>query len=206
MRGDGTRENAGFKGRHGFGKSPAVLVVDLIKGETNPEYPLGSDLSSVLLNTRRLVEEARKKNAPVIYVKHGYEPNLCDVGVWSNKVKSVETLRLGTKLVELDEMLEVKEEDVIIIKKQASAFFNTPLQAVFTSRKIDTVIVCGCSTSGCIRATATDACMSGYLTVIPEECVGDRSLEAHNYNLRDLDYIFADVVPLKEVISYFSAM
>ncbi len=109
---------------------------------------------------------------------------------------------MGGKWVELDPRLERHEEDTVVLKKGASAFFGTNLSAIFATQKVDTVVLCGATTSGCIRATAIDLLQYGYPTLVPRECVGDRAPEPHEANLVDIQAKYADVVSVEDAVSY----
>jgi nicotinamidase-related amidase len=129
-------------------------------------------------------------------------PEAADGGVWPQRIEPLKTLQAGSRWVEIDDRCQVGEDDHIIEKKQASAFHETELDSMLTAWAADTVIVTGCTTSGCVRASVVDACASGYRVVIPENCVGDRSDEQHDANLYDMDAKYADVRPLEEVLEY----
>jgi nicotinamidase-related amidase len=133
----------------------------------------------------------------------GYDPKIPgDGGLWPEKAPSLLELKLGSELVELDPRIKRQPEDVMLVKKYASAFLGTPLAATLVSRGVDTVVVTGCTTSGCVRATVIDAISHGFRPIIPEETVGDRAQEPHDANLFDMDSKYGDVVPLSDAIAY----
>jgi nicotinamidase-related amidase len=185
-----------------LGSRPAVLVVDFSCGFTDPECTLGADMSAAVEATRRLLDAARGKGLPVIFTTIGYEPSLKDGGLWLQKVPSLGELQIGGRWVEIDPRLEPREDETIVLKKGASAFFGTNLPAVLVSQGVDSVILCGATTSGCIRATAVDLLQYGYPTLVPRECVADRAQAPHEANLFDIDAKYADVVPLDDVLEY----
>jgi maleamate amidohydrolase len=185
-----------------MGSRPAVLVVDFSCGFTDPECALGSDLSAEVDATRRLLGAAREKGLPVIFTTIGFEPSLKDGGLWLQKVPSLGDLQLGGRWVEIDPRLERRSEDTVIVKKGASAFFGTNLPAVLVSQHVDSVILCGATTSGCVRATAIDLLQYGFPTLVPRECVGDRAQAPHEANLFDIQAKYADVVPLEDALAY----
>jgi maleamate amidohydrolase len=185
-----------------MGSRPAVLVVDFSCGFTDPECALGSDLSAQVEATRRLLDAAREKGLPVIFTTIGFEPSLKDGGLWLQKVPSLGDLQLGGQWVEIDPRLERQPEETVIVKKGASAFFGTNLAAVLIAQGIDSVILCGATTSGCVRATAIDLLQYGFPTLVPRECVGDRAQAPHDANLFDIQAKYADVVPLEEALGY----
>jgi maleamate amidohydrolase len=185
-----------------MGSRPAVLVVDFSCGFTDPECALGSDLSAEVEATRRLLDAAREKGLPVIFTTIGFEQSLKDGGLWLQKVPSLGDLQLGGRWVEVDPRLERRPEETVIVKKGASAFFGTNLAAVLISQRVDSVIMCGATTSGCVRATAIDLLQHGFPTLVPRECVGDRAQAPHDANLFDIQAKYADVVPLEDALAY----
>lgn len=192
----------GLAGEMGFGRRPAVLVVDLILGFTTPDSPLGSELAAEVEATRRLLDAARSADLPVFFTTTAYAVNLRDAGLFPRKVASLAVLVQGTREVELDPRLGRRPQETLIEKKYASAFFGTALASELTSLAADTLIICGATTSGCIRATVVDALQHGFRPIVPEECVGDRSPEAHRANLTDIQGKYGDVVKLAEVVAY----
>jgi maleamate amidohydrolase len=185
-----------------MGSRPAVLVVDFSCGFTDPACALGSDLTAEVEATRRLLDAAREKGLPVIFTTIGFEQSLKDGGLWLQKVPSLGDLQLGGRWVEIDPRLDRRPEETIIVKKGASGFFGTNLAAVLISQRVDSVIMCGATTSGCIRATAIDLLQHGFPTLVPRECVGDRAQAPHEANLFDIQAKYADVVPLEDALAY----
>ncbi|MDP9455533.1 MAG: isochorismatase family protein [Actinomycetota bacterium] len=199
-------ERARLGGNVALGARPAMLVVDLSCGFTDPSASLGSDLTGVVEATRRLLAVARVRGLPVIFTTIGFEPNLKDGSLWLQKVPSLGELVVGGEWVEIDPRLGRREEETVILKKGASAFFGTNLTSVLVSQGVDTVVLCGATTSGCIRATAVDLLQYGYPTLVPRECVGDRAQGPHEANLVDIQAKYADVVPVQEALSYLEAV
>jgi nicotinamidase-related amidase len=189
-----------------MGSRPAVLVVDLSCGFTDPECALGSDLTPQVEATRRLLDAAREKGLPVIFTTIGFEPSLKDGGLWLQKVPSLGDLQLGGHWVEIDPRLGTRPDETVIVKKGASAFFGTNLAAILISQGIDSVILCGATTSGCIRATAVDLLQYGFPTLVPRECVGDRAQAPHDANMFDIQAKYADVVSLEEALAYVASV
>ena len=185
-----------------LGSRPAVLVVDFSCGFTDPECSLGSDLSAEVEATKRLLDAARARGLPVVFTTIGFEPNLKDGGLWLQKVPSLGDLQIGGRWVELDPRLEAREGETVVLKKGASAFFGTNLASILISQGIDSVVLCGATTSGCIRATAVDLLQLGWPTLVPRECVGDRAQAPHEANLFDIQAKYADVVSLEEALAY----
>jgi len=188
-----------------LGRRPAVLVVDFSCGFTDPECALGSDLTAQVDATRRLLDAAREKGLPVIYTTIGFEPSLKDGGLWMQKVPALGVLQVGSTWVDIDPRLGPREDETVILKKGASGFFGTNLASVLISQAVDSVILCGATTSGCIRATAIDLLQYGYPTLVPRECVGDRAQAPHDANLFDIQAKYADVVSLDEALAYLES-
>ena len=188
------------------GERPAVLVVDFSCGFTDPECALGSELSAEVEATRRLLDAARARGLPVIFTTIGFEPSLRDGGLWLQKVPSLGDLQVGGRWVEIDPRLDPREDETIVLKKGASAFFGTNLAAILVSQRIDSVILCGATTSGCIRATAIDLLQHGFPTIVPRECVGDRAKAPHEANLFDIQAKYADVVSLEDALAYVESV
>ena len=188
------------------GSRPAILVVDFSCGFTDPECTLGADMSAEVEATRRLLDAGRARDLPVIFTTIGYEPSLKDGGLWLQKVPSLGDLQIGGRWVEIDPRLEPREDETIVLKKGASAFFGTNLPAILVSQGVDSVILCGATTSGCIRATAIDLLQYGYPTLVPRECVGDRAQAPHEANLFDINAKYADVVSLDDVLEYVAGV
>ncbi|MGF9660895.1 N-carbamoylsarcosine amidohydrolase [Arthrobacter crystallopoietes] len=195
-------KNKGLGGRTGFGERPALLVVDLIRGFTNTQSPLAGELDGQLEATRQLLASARNANVPVIFSTVAYDADLQEAGKWIRKIPSNSWLVEGSEWVELDERLGRRDNEMLLVKKYASCFFGTDLAVRLISKGVDTLIIVGCTTSGCIRATAVDSCSYGFHTVVVEEGVGDRAELPHLASLFDIDNKYGDVVGLREAAAY----
>jgi maleamate amidohydrolase len=189
-----------------LGSRPAVLVVDFSCGFTDPSCALGSELSAEVEATSTLLDVARAKGVPVIFTSIGFEPSLRDGGLWLQKAPALADLQLGGRWVEIDPRLEPREDETVVLKKGASAFFGTNLAAILVSQQVDSVILCGATTSGCVRATAVDLLQHGWPTLVPRECVGDRARAPHEANLFDIQAKYADVVSLEDALGYLSTV
>jgi nicotinamidase-related amidase len=189
-----------------LGRSPAVIVVDFSCGFTDPACTLGSDLTAEVEATRRVLDAARAKGLPIVFTTIGYEANGKDGGLWLQKVPALGELELGGRWVELDPRLGAREDETVIVKKGASGFFGTNLASVLVSQHVDSVILCGATTSGCIRATAIDLLQYGFPTLVPRECVGDRARAPHEANLFDIQAKYADVVGLEEALAFVESV
>ncbi|MGH7985958.1 MAG: isochorismatase family protein [Candidatus Binataceae bacterium] len=198
-------KRAGMGHRIGYGKRPALLVIDMQLGFTAPEKsPMAGNLDAQIKAITQLVPAARKSRSPIVYTIVAYDPSIPgDGGLWPQKAPSLLELKIGSDLVELDPRLHREAEDLFLTKKYASAFLGTPLASTLVSRGVDTVVVTGCTTSGCVRATVVDALSYGFRPIIPEEAVGDRAQEPHVASLFDMDSKYGDVVPLADVLTYF---
>lgn len=193
----------GFGLKMGFGKSPALLVIDLIKAFTDENRTLGANLDVQVAATQKLLESAHLCGAPVFFSTVRYDDaDLRDAGIWKLKQKGVVDLAADTDGHELDERLDRAPTDSLLLKKYASCFFGTDLVPRLTSRGVDTLIITGCTTSGCVRATAVDAVQNGFRPMVVREAVGDRSQAAHEQSLFDLNAKYADVVSLQEADDY----
>jgi maleamate amidohydrolase len=189
-----------------LGSQPAVLVVDFSCGFTDPECTLGSDMTEAVEATRRMLDAARAKGLPVVFTTIGYEPSLKDGGLWLQKVPSLGDLQIGGRWVEIDPRLEPRDDETIVLKKGASAFFGTNLPSILISQGVDSVVLCGATTSGCVRATAIDLLQYGYPTIVPRECVADRAQAPHEANLFDINAKYADVVSVDDALEYLESV
>ena len=192
----------GFSERVGFGTSPALLIIDFINAFTDENCPLGSDLDAEIEAAKQLLESFRANNLPVHFTTTAYEEGFASAGVFVKKVPSLSLLKIGSKFVEIDERIQPKAGEIVWTKHYASVFFGTALASVLTAQKVDTLIIAGCTTSGCVRASAVDSCQNGFRTIVVREAVGDRSASAHDANLFDLDAKYADVISIKEIKNY----
>ncbi len=197
----------GFGGRLNFGLRPAILVIDLSKGFTDPTQPLGSDLSGQIEVTNTLIRAARDKSVPVIFSAVRYEgKNLRDAGLWYRKMRGQSTLHVDGEGHELDPRLLREEGDEVLYKKYASCFFGSDLTSRLVNDGIDTLIITGTSTSGCVRATVVDAVQLGFRPMVVAEGVGDRSQASHQQSLFDIDTKYGDVVGVSEAQRYLSSL
>lgn len=191
----------GFGRPVGYGERPAVVVVDFARAFTNPDFPLGGDLAAELRCARALLDAAREAACPIYFTTVAYEEqDLGDAGVWSRKISGLSDLRAGTADVDIDPALGRRPEEPVLIKKYASAFFGTDLLSRLTARRVDTLIIAGCTTSGCVRATAVDAIQHGLRPIVVLDAVGDRSPAAHEQSIVDLQAKYADVVRLENAV------
>ena len=191
----------GFGGRGGFGRRPALIVVDMTLGFTDPDSPLACDLEEPVANIQKLLEAARRAEIPVLFTTVAYrESDKVTAAAFIDKVPALLTLEAGSRWAGIDPRIAPLETEPVLNKLFASAFYGTGLPSALAAAGVDTLIVTGASTSGCVRATAVDALQYGYRPVVPREAVGDRNPDAHEANLYDIDAKYGDVVPVGEVI------
>jgi nicotinamidase-related amidase len=197
----------GFHGRAGFGQTPALIVVDVNVGFTDPESPLVCDLEDVVDAIRRLLDEARRAEIPVVYTTVSYsEGDKRTAATFIDKVPALLTLAAGSRWVEIDPRIAPRADEPVLNKLFASAFFGTPLASLLASAGCDSLIVTGASTSGCVRATVVDALQHGYRPIVPREAVGDRNPDAHEANLFDIDAKYGDVVSVDDVVAHLEEL
>ena len=193
----------GFGLKIGFGERPALIVIDVINAFTDATMPLGANLDPQIEAIKPLVAVAHERKVPVIFSTVMYhDADLKDAGIWGLKMSGSLTLKAGTPEVEVDKRLDFGPNDSLLVKKYASCFFGTDLVPRLLSRNVDTLIITGCTTSGCVRATAVDAVQTGLRPMVVREAVGDRSAAAHDQSLFDLQAKYADVVSLDETLQY----
>jgi maleamate amidohydrolase len=191
---------SGIGSRVGFGERPALLIVDLQNGFTDPESPVGDELDDVAAATASLLDVARRHELPIAFTAVGFHESRRDGETWLRKMPGLALLIEGTHWCEIDERVKPARGEPVWTKRASSAFFGTPLQTFLVGARVDTLIVTGCVTSGCVRATVVDAVSLGYRTIVPAECVGDRAAGPHAWSLFDIDAKYADVEPLARVV------
>lgn len=191
----------GFGLTMGYGQKAALIVIDLIRGFTDPDRPLGAELAPQIDATNQLIEDAERRSEPVFFTTVRYdEPDLSDAGIWPLKQSGLVTLARDTDGAELDPRLKRIGGDQFIVKKYASSFFGTDLSSRLVAAGVDTLIITGCTTSGCVRATAVDALQNGFRPIVVRDAVGDRSQAAHEQSLFDMQAKYADVKELDQVL------
>lgn len=197
----------GFGIRIGFGERPALIIIDMLKGFTDSTMPLGANLDMQIEAQKPLLKIAHERDIPVIFSTVMYEEaEAKDAGLWGIKMKGSLTLTAGSEAVKIDPRVGMQPKDILLVKKYASCFFGTDLVPRLNSRRVDTLIITGCTTSGCVRATAVDAVQNGFRPMVVREAVGDRSVAAHEQSLFDLNAKYADVVSLDETLQYLKTI
>ena len=202
------RERGLFQGRIGFGASPAVVVVDFCYGWTDDAYAHGGGkpLDAPIENTRSLLDAARRKGVPIVFTTLTFRPEVVSVPFKSPTELYHDFRTFDRHACEIDARLVPDRDDLVIEKETASAFFGTALASRLIGWGVDTVLITGCSTSGCVRATAMDAVAYRFRPVLVSDCVGDRAEAAHVWTLFDIQARFADVVPLDEALGCLGAI
>lgn len=197
----------GFGQSVGFGRKPALLVIDVIQAFTDPDSPLGATATAEVAQTNRLIAAARARAIPALFFTIRYDDaQLSDAGVWIRKVAGLRTLLATGNGSDLDPRLHREVGDALIVKKYASCFFGTDLLSRLVSLGVDTLILSGCTTSGCVRATAVDACQYGLRAVVAQEAVFDRLEASHRQSLVDIQLKYGDVLPVDAVVEALQAM
>ncbi len=186
------------------GARPALLVIDFVKAYLLPGYPLYAGVESAHAAAIRLLEGARTAGIPVLHTNVEYQPGGRNGGVFFRKVPALRCFETGVhpEAAAFGEGLEPLPGETVVTKQYASAFFGTSLASTLTSLGVDTVLIAGVSTSGCIRASAVDCCQHGFIPVVVREAVGDRAPGPHEANLFDLQAKYAEVMGIEQVLDY----
>jgi maleamate amidohydrolase len=200
-------DSRGYRHLLGTGQRRAVIVIDFSNAFTRgaSRFP-GGDFAAELAATRRLLNAARIAHVPILYTTIAYNDPQRDSGFWGKKVPWLGHCRLGTDAVAIDEDVDPRPNEPVIVKKFPSAFFETDLHSRLRAQEVDTLIVTGCTTSVCVRATAIDSMQHGYHTLVVKEAVGDFNNALHEVHLRDMDARYADVVAVEEMLAYFKTL
>ncbi|GAB1584606.1 isochorismatase family protein [Phyllobacterium phragmitis] len=197
---------AGFGQTVPRGTRPAIIVVDFSYGFTDTLYPTAAEMSAQIAATRRLTDMGRARGFPVIYTTIAYHPGETAMLPWLRKAAGMAALVEGSRLVEIDEATGIQPGDPVITKKGASAFHGTALAALLTGAGVDTLVVTGATTSGCVRATVVDAVQSGFNVLVPADCCADRAQAPHDANLYDMGQKYADVTDAADIERWFAAL
>lgn len=190
----------------GWGERPGVVVVDFQRGFTDPAFRMGGAdmIDRAVENTVTVIKAARMAGFPTVACAMGYK-SVEAMPYW--KIAPLrEELFEGHPSVELDPRIADSKPDLVITKTAPSIFFNTPVAQFLVKQRVDTVVVTGCITSGCVRASVIDAFSLGFRTIVPEDCVGDHEEEPHRANLRDVERRYADISTAAEVIAAFDRL
>lgn len=192
---------AGAFGAHlPFGERPALLLVDLVEAYLQPGSPLYAGIETALASAIRVTAVARMAGIPILFTNVEYQPGGADGGIFYRKIPALAAFDRGSPLGAFPAELAPQDGDIVITKRYASAFFGTHLASTLTALGVDTVLICGTSTSGCIRATALDACQHGFVPFVVADACGDRHPAPHRANLFDLQAKYAEVVSEEDAI------
>ncbi len=195
-----------FDGSLPFGKRPALIVIDMVEAYLQPGSPLYAGIEDAVASAARLAAVARQCGAPVIFTNVEYQPGGADGGVFFRKVPALKVFEKGSPLGAFPQQLSPEDGDFVITKRYASAFFATHLAATLTSLGVDTLLITGVSTSGCVRATALDTCQSGFLPFVVRDACGDRHPGPHEANLFDLQAKYAEVISEETATAHLVAL
>jgi maleamate amidohydrolase len=197
--------SAGFGSNLGFGTRPALVIIDFVMAYLEPSSPLYAGVEAELKVNQILLAAARKAGIPVIFTNVIYTPGGADGGHFYRKVKSLKVYDRGSPLGDFPPSLMPLPSEVVVTKQYASAFFGTSLVSTLVSQGIDTVIITGLSTSGCVRASALDALQHGFIPIVVRDACGDRQASVHEANLFDLQAKYADVVTSADVLGWIGS-
>ncbi|MDI3295416.1 isochorismatase family protein [Janthinobacterium tructae] len=199
------------RARFGFGQKAVLVNIDVQNAYTRPEeFKTAYETDPRQIEyINALARSFRARGWPVVWTHVAYMESAEDAGVWGTRTHtpdSLQNIKHGSRRAAFDERAEIDHvRDVIYCKKMPSPFFETPLQSLLVWHQVDTVIITGGSTSGCVRAMAVDSLSRGYRTIVPEECVADKHESYHYANLTDMLLKYADVLPVAEVLTWSGA-
>lgn len=194
-------QKQGFGNSSGIGQRPALLIIDFVNGFANPDEFGGGNIGAAIENTRGLLADVRALGLPIAYTRVVYADDGSDSGVFTLKAPALAQLTEHAFASQVVEELEPRDGEYIVRKTQPSAFFGTNLMAWFVSKGVDTVIMTGCTTSGCVRASVIDSMSYNFRTVVVTDCVGDRALGPHEANLFDMEQKYADLMTSSEIVA-----
>ncbi|VAV92553.1 N-carbamoylsarcosine amidase [hydrothermal vent metagenome] len=193
---------AQFGGALKPGQRPALILVDFVMAYLDPKSPLYAGVESAFDSAARILSAARKAEIPVIFTNVVYTEGGKDGGVFFRKIGALQAFVKGNSMGDFSPSLCPEDGELVISKQYASAFFGTSLAPTLTAMTVDTLIITGLSTSGCVRATAVDACQHGFIPLVVREAVGDRDPRPHDANLFDLQAKYAEVVSESRILAY----
>jgi maleamate amidohydrolase len=203
----GFYDKRGYQHRVGAGKRPAIVVIDFSNAFTagQGDFP-GGDFSKEMSATLRMLRVARAKRIPIFYTTIAYADPQQEAGLWGKKVPWLYHCKVGTAAVEIDPRLEARPNEPVIVKRFPSALYETDLLARLKALRIDTVLLAGCTTSVCVRATTIDMMQHGFMTLPVADAIGEFDPQLHALHLKDLDSRYADVVSIDDALAYLSAL
>jgi maleamate amidohydrolase len=205
---DDNYSRAKYHSPQSWGTRPALVLIDFAQAYFDEAYPLfgGEGCQTALNNASLLLPAARKAGIPVIFTEVKYQPGGLDGGAFYSKVPALSCFDAGTDSQRLADGLSMKADDILVTKQYPSAFFGTSLDATLRWLKVDTLLLTGVTTSGCVRATCIDSISNGFVTLVVSDAVGDRAQGPHDANLYDMSAKYADLLNTEEAVSYFSTV
>lgn len=195
-----------YGNRIGFGKRPALILIDFVQAYFDKDCDLYAGVEAALDSALRVRDAARARRVPVIYTNVVYHPHALDGGRFYQKAKPLKNFLAGSPMGAWPEGFDVRADELVISKQYPSAFFGTSLASTLTSWGVDSLILTGLSTSGCVRATCVDTCSHGFIPIVVRDACGDRHPAPHEANLFDMDAKYADVVAEAEALSHLEAL
>lgn len=204
---DDNYTRASYHSPQSWGTRPALVLIDFAQAYFDEAYPLfgGEGCQTALNNAAKLAPAARKAGVPVIFTEVKYQPGGSDGGAFYSKVPALSCFDAGTDSQRLADGLSIEADDLLVSKQYPSAFFGTSLEATLRWLKVDTLLLTGVTTSGCVRATCIDSISHGFVTLVVSDAVGDRAQEPHDANLYDMSAKYADLLTTREAIAYVSS-
>ena len=196
-------EKQNFGNISGIGSNPALLIVDFVNGFTDPNQFVGGNINDAINKTSELLKFSRLQKFPIAMTRVVYADNGSDNGIFCIKAPALSNLTESNPSSQIVEELSPIAGEYIVRKTQPSAFFGTNLVGWLTSKSVDTVLVTGCTTSGCVRASVIDSMSYNFRTVVVTDGVGDRAIGPHEANLFDMQQKYADLMSVEEIIKYF---
>ncbi len=197
---------AGFGNSLIPGKNPALIIIDFVDAYLNPDSPLYAGVESALKSTQKILESARTANFPIIFTNVEFTPGGGDGGIFFKKVGALKCFEKGSPLGAFPENVAPKDNEITVTKQYASAFFGTSLASTLTAAGVDTLLITGVSTSGCVRATTVDAVQHGFIPLVIRDAVGDRDERPHEANLFDMQAKYAEVISQDDALKYISTV
>lgn len=203
---DANYARAGYHKLLGFGKKPALLLIDFVEAYFEPTSPLFAGVDAALASGIRVLDAARKAGVLVVFTNVVYQNSLVDGGVFRRKVPALAVMEIGNPLGAWPKGLAPRAGELIVSKQYPSAFFGTSLAATLTANGVDTVLLTGLTTSGCVRATCVDTMSHGFVPIVVADACGDRAEGPHKANLYDMSAKYADVIGENAAIDYLSGL
>lgn len=191
-----------FAGRLDFGERPALILIDFVEAYFDADSPLYAGVEDALASALRVRDAARAADVPIIYTNVVYQENGLDGGVFFRKIPALESFVRGNPLGGWPKGLKPAPGELVISKQYASAFFGTSLASTLTAAGVDTLVITGLTTSGCVRATCIDTISHGFVPIVVREACGDRHEDPHEANLFDMHAKYGDVVSEARVLTY----